>query len=75
MEREMEIKNRYMQMIVDLGIDYDGCNTIESLKGLIDELIRLARLGIENNDRECVYTTGGGEKLNILLEELDKEKK
>lgn len=74
-KREIDIKNAYMRMIVDLGIDYDGCNTIDSLKGLIDELIRLARLGIESNDKECIYTTGGGEKLNILLEELDKEEK
>jgi hypothetical protein len=75
MKREIEIKNRYMQMIVDLGIDYDGCNTIESLKSLIDELIRLARLGIENNDKEYIYTSGNNETLNILFEKVDKIEK
>ena len=32
-----------LTLLVDIGFDYDGFNTIESLKGLIDELISYAR--------------------------------
>ena len=29
----------YLDIIFGLGVDYDGCNTVESLKSLIDELV------------------------------------
>lgn len=35
--RQIEIKNEYLVLIVDLTYDYDGFNTVEGLKGLIDE--------------------------------------
>lgn len=28
----------WLELIYDISIDYDGCNTIESLKELIDEM-------------------------------------
>ena len=34
---------RKVQRIIDYGFDYDGCNTINSLKDLIDDLVRYAR--------------------------------
>ena len=45
-----------IQYIVDYGFDYDGFNTVESLKGLIDMLVDYAResknilQGSEDND-------------------------
>ena len=36
-ERQNEIKDAYLDIIYDIGVDYDGCNTIKSLKELIDE--------------------------------------
>jgi hypothetical protein len=39
-------KNEAFQLIIDLGDDYDGFNTVDSLKGLIDELVEIARIGI-----------------------------
>ena len=32
-----------IQYIIDYGFDYDGFNTVESLKGLIDMLVDYAR--------------------------------
>ena len=32
----------YLDIIFGLGADYDGCNSVESLKGLIDELVEYA---------------------------------
>ena len=34
--------SEYLFMIWALGYDYDGCGTIESLKGLVDELVSYA---------------------------------
>ena len=41
-KNKIDNKDNWCQLIVDIGFDYDGCNTIESLKGLIDELVRYA---------------------------------
>ena len=32
----------YLDIIFGLGADYDGCNSVESLKCLIDELVEYA---------------------------------
>ena len=38
-----ELRNR-LHMIWAIGVDYDGCNRVESLKGLIDELVSYTQL-------------------------------
>lgn len=72
MTRNEKIQTQYLRMILNLGYDYDGCNTVESLKSLIDELMRLARLGIDINDYEPIYENNG-KKFNILGEEIKNE--
>ena len=36
-----------LELICDIGYDYDGCNSVESLKELIDELVYLALHGLK----------------------------
>ncbi len=36
--------NNRRHLIWALGVDYDGCNTVESLKELIDELVSYTQL-------------------------------
>ena len=43
MDREKEIMKAALQLIVNLGFDYDGYSSVEGLKGLIDELVEIAR--------------------------------
>lgn len=69
MEKKVVIMEKYLELISDLALDYDGCNTIESLKALIDELDRLARLGRVCNTKEPIYENNG-KKYNILHEEI-----
>jgi len=40
-------KEGALQLIADLSVDYDGYNTVEKLKGLIDEIRAIALLGKE----------------------------
>lgn len=35
--------DEWMELIWDIGADYDGCNSVESLKGLVDELVEMSR--------------------------------
>jgi hypothetical protein len=44
----------FLEDTIDILVDYDGCKTVEQLKGLIDEirerLIKLANGKIEDED-------------------------
>ena len=43
LEDKIEKALEKIQLIIDLGFDYDGLNKVESLKDLIDELVAYAR--------------------------------
>ena len=51
-KNKIDNKDDWCQLIADIGFDYDGCNTIESLKVLIDELVRYALNSRDNYDYE-----------------------
>lgn len=70
LERQIEIKNEYLVFILDLVYDYDGFNTIEGLKGLIDELRIYASYALDSNDKIPVYRDGNGNDFNILHEKI-----
>jgi hypothetical protein len=63
------IMEKYLELIIQLGYDYDGLNTVESLKGLIDEMTRLASLGRARNITEPIFENEKG-KYNIIGKEL-----
>ena len=70
LERENKIIKKYLQLIIDLGFDYDGFNESEDLKKLIDELVRYAVLGRDVNDKEIMYVNDN-DKYNILMEKIN----
>lgn len=53
--RKLGVKNVWLNAIISIGSDYDGCNTVESLKGLIDELVYYAEKGWECNNTNPAY--------------------
>ena len=63
------IMEKYLELIYDLGFDYDGLNTVKSLKALINELVHYASLGRARNITEVIYENNG-KKYNILMEEV-----
>lgn len=42
-DNELETAYNYLELICDIAIDYDGFNTVESLKELIDEMASYAK--------------------------------
>ena len=70
LDEQIKLKNAYCQLIVDLGFDYDGYNSIESLKSLIDELVGYAQKAIDNDDKTAIYVNENGHEQNILLEDI-----
>lgn len=79
LKRSNRIKDGYLKLIHDIGFDYDGCNTVKSLKELIDELDDLVVKALKNDDKTIMYWTAvdlkkGIEKgKNILFEEIEKD--
>lgn len=70
LDEQIKLKNAYCQLIVDLGFDYDGYNSVESLKSLIDELVGYAQKAIDNDDKTAIYVDEDGHEQNILLEDI-----
>lgn len=60
---------KYFELIIQLGYDCYELNTVESLRGLIDELVGYAKLGITKNITEPIYENEN-KKYNILGKEL-----
>ena len=69
LQREKTIMQKYFQMIIDIGFDYDGYNDSENLKKLIDELVTYAVYGRDANDTKVMYVDRDKE-YNILMEEI-----
>lgn len=63
------IMEKYLELIHDLGYDYDGFNYEKDLKGLIDEMCRYASLGRVCNTTEPIFVDRDKE-YNILNEEI-----
>ena len=70
LQRQIEIKNEYLGFILALAYDYDGFNTVEGLKGLIDGLSKYARYALDNNDKIPIYRNTNGDDFNILHEKI-----
>lgn len=74
LKRQIKIKNEYLDLIWAIGNDYDGRNTIEGLKELIDELVDMAKKAYCDDDKTVMFTSSNNSKFNILRERLgDKD--
>ena len=40
---EPDCVDEWLELIWQVGVDYDGCHSVESLKGLVDELIEMSQ--------------------------------
>lgn len=78
LERQIDIKNEYLQTIYAIGFDYDGYEESESLKHLIDTLVDYAKRAVKNDDKYAMYegcgTNNSTKYYNILHEEVPAPK-
>ena len=64
-DREIQIKNNYLDLIWQIGYDYDGLNKVESLKELIDELVDYAIKAKKNDDKSVIYEGNRGKEIIV----------
>lgn len=74
LKKTIEIMEKYFEFIIDFGFDYDGFIDIQSLKSLIDEMVRFARLGRFANITEPIFSDGQ-DSFNVLGERIEKSDK
>lgn len=72
LERQIKIKDAYCNLIYMIGVDYDGFNSIGSLKSLVDELVAYAKRAVKNDDKYIVAESLNDKCYNILYEEVEK---
>lgn len=75
LKRDKDIMQKYLELIINIGCDYDGYNDVENLKALIDELCKYALCGIKLDDKKII-SSSCEKYYNILGEEIlggDKE--
>ena len=53
---ELENAAKSLELIADIAFDYDGANTAEGLKSLIDEIREIAIKGVQNADHRNLDT-------------------
>lgn len=73
LERQIKLKDKYCELIHDIGFDYDGYNDVDNLKKIIDELVAYSVMAKDNDDRYSIYNSIEGKKYNILMEEIKDE--
>ena len=73
LDRKIQIKDKYLDLIIAIGYGYDGFNEVESLKGLIDELVRFAKMALDNDDKTSIAIDSNDKKMNILGEIIESE--
>ena len=71
LKRIIKIKDEYFKLIDFLLIDYDGCNTVDGLKELIDETREYIHKALKNDDKSAIYSAGNGKSSNILGEVIE----
>lgn len=47
---EPNCTDEWLELIWEVALDYDGCSTVESLQGLVDELVEMSQKA-----RTCLY--------------------
>ena len=71
MELQDEVKTlrRRLHWIWAIGVDYDGCGTVESLKDLIDEMVEFTQMTDEQVDYS-IYRKGAEETADKIVHYL-----
>lgn len=69
LEEKVTIKDKYSALIRDISYDYDGCNSVESLKCLIDQIVEWSVNSIMCDVERVVYASRDDE-YNILGDKL-----
>lgn len=67
LKKEVADLNNRRHLIWAIGVDYDGCNTVNSLKELIDEMVSYTQLPREQVP-DITSRTGRGRWIDISVE-------
>lgn len=73
LRRQIEVKDAYLKLMLEIAIDHDGFTSARELGGLIDELADYMEKAIDSDDKWAVYEDVHGNRINILGKKLEEE--
>lgn len=68
--------SEWLELICGIAVGYDGCNTVESLKGLVDEMVEMTANAITCLDNGEIFEDKEKSKRSRIIaeEECMKDK-
>ena len=77
---KLDAYRQALEMIRDIGMDYDGYHTVDDLKALVDELVQFARNDLKGQrpqymNQGKVYEIINGDWIEVPEERWDKSVK
>lgn len=70
LEEKIEIKDNYLDLIISIACDYDGCESPKQLKELIDEIVGYSCKALENVVNSIEFWGADDKYYNILHQEI-----
>lgn len=74
LDREIQIKNAYLDLLTFIACDYDGYESPKDLKKLIDGLVSYAEKACRCETDTVEFIGADGKDYNILYEEIEGNK-
>lgn len=71
---EPDSADEWLELLWQVGIDYDGCNTVDSLKGLVDELIEMSTKARVCLDNGCLFENKEESEKSLLAARAEQKK-
>ena len=71
---EPDSADEWMSQIWEVGCDYDGCETVESLKGLIDELIEYSFKARDCLKKGKIFEDKEESERSLIAAEAERDK-
>jgi hypothetical protein len=62
LKKKIENKDKWCQLIADIGYDYDGYRQADSLMSLIDELVKYSLYARDDYDYEDLFLKEGNDE-------------
>ena len=71
---EPDSADEWLELLWDIGLGYDGCNTVDSLKGLVDELVEISTKARACLDDGKMFKKQEESEMSLLAARAEQEK-
>ena len=66
--------DEWLELLWDIGLGYDGCNTVDSLQGLVDELVEISTKARACLDDGKLFKNQEESEMSLLAARAEQER-